>query len=280
MRLKKFKQFILILIEMKKILALLKQIDKRQRLAIAVATIVFFNLSITLLPLRQALFLLPVDILVIYLATFLALLEDINHIEWFVLFVLPIYLLVSILLFYYLLPTGWLTRLPFLVVLSVAGYASLLCVNIFNVGVEKSLPLYRAAFSVSNFLTLLAFFLLFTVLFSFRLHFLLNGFLSLLISWPLLFHNLWAANPKEVLEERIYKFATINGVLLSFAVLVLSFLPIKTNIYALYSVAVVYLLSGLTQEVINETAFKERVREYLIVFAALSVMVFLTISWA
>ena len=264
---------------MKAFFSLLRKVDKRQRLLIAVGIVVGFNLLVILFPLSVAVYLLPLEILIVYLATFLALLEDIEHIEWLVLFILPIYLAVSLVLFYYLLPMRWLTRIPFLVVMGVGMYASMLSVNIFNVGVEKSLPLYRAAYSVSNFLSLLAFFLLFTVLFSFRLHFLLNGFMALLISFPLLFHNLWAANPKAVLEERVYKFATIIAIVLSFFVLALNFMPIKTNIYALYSVAVVYLLSGLTQEIMTDTVFKERVREYLVVFGLLSALIFLTANW-
>ena len=158
-------------------------------------------------------------------------------------------------------------------------YASILSVNIFNVGVEKSLPLYRAAYSVSNFLSLLAFFLLYTVLYSFRLHFLLNTFFGMLLAWPLFFHSVWAANPKSVLEERVYKYATINTILLTGAIFVLNFMPIKTNIYALYTVAIVYLLSGLTQEIMTDTVFKERVREYLIVFFLLTILVFATAAW-
>jgi len=183
------------------------------------------------------------------------------------------------LLFYYLLPVRWLTRIPYLAVLGIGMYASILSVNIFNVGVEKSLPLYRAAYSVSNFLSLLAFFLLYTVLYSFRLHFLLNTFFGMLLAWPLLFHSTWAANPKSVLEERVYKFATIETVLLSGAIFILNFMPIKTNIYALYTVAIIYLLSGLTQEIMTDTVFKERVREYLIVFLLLTILIFATASW-
>ena len=264
---------------MKAIFFLLRKIDKRQRLLMAVAIVVGFNLIVVLFPLSIAVYLLPLEILIVYLSTYIALLEDIEHIEWFVLFILPIYLAVSLVLFYYLLPVRWLTRIPFLAVLGVGMYASMLSVNIFNVGVEKSLPLYRAAYSVSNFLSLLIFFLFFTVLFSFRLHFLLNGFISLLLSWPLLFHNLWAANPKAVLEERVYKFATIIAILLAVAVLALNFMPIRTNIFALYAVAIVYLLSGLTQEIMTNTVFKERVKEYLIVFGMLSLLVFLTANW-
>lgn len=257
----------------------LRQIDKRQRLLIAVGMVVLCNFLIILFPIRVAVYLIVVDVLVIYLATYIALLEDIKNIEWLVLFILPIYLAVSLLLFYYLLPIRWLTRIPYLLVLGIGTYASMLSVNIFNVGVEKSLPLYRAAYSVSNFLSLVSCFLLYTVLYSFRLHYLLNTFLGMIIAWPLLFHIIWSANPKAVLEERIYKFATINTLLLSGMIMILNFAPIKTNIYALYTVGTVYLLSGLTQEIIADTVFKERIREYLVVFILLTILVLLTASW-
>jgi len=257
----------------------LLKIDKRQRLFFAVLTVVLFNFFIILFPLQTAIYFIPINILIVYSATYFALLEDIERIEWVALFILPLYLSTSLLLFYYLLPVRWLTRIPYLAVLAVGMYASMLSVNIFNVGVEKSLPLYRAAYSVSNFLSLLAFFLLYTVLYSFRLHFLLNSFFSILLSWPLFFHCAWAANPKSVLEERVYKYATINTILLSGGVLILNFMPIKTNIYALYTVAIIYLLSGLTQEIMADTVFKERIREYLLVFLALTILVLLTASW-
>jgi hypothetical protein len=263
----------------KRIWGFLSKVDKRQRLVFSVGIVFVGNLLLTLLPLQTALWFIPLDIILVYIATYLALLHDIEHIEWVVLFILPVYLAVSLVLFYYLLPVHWLTRIPYLVVLSITLYASILSENIFNVGVEKSLPLYRAAYSVANFLTLLASFLIFTVLYSFRFNFLVNAFLGLLVAWPLFFHSVWSANPKAVLEERVYKFATINTALLAAAILLLNFVPIKTNIFALYTVTIFYLLSGLTQEIINDTVFRERVREYLIVFGVLSVLVLLSASW-
>jgi len=241
--------------------------------------VILANFFIILFPLQTAVYFLPVNAIVVYLATYLAVLEDIEHIEWVVLFILPIYFATSVLLFYYLLPVRWLTRIPFLAVLGVGMYASMLSVNIFNVGVERSLPLYRAAYSVSNFLSLLSFFLLYTVLYSFRLHFLLNTFIGVLLSWPLLFHSVWSVNPKSVLEERVYKFATINSVLLGGGILILNFVPIKPNIFALYTVAISYLLLGVTQEIMADTVFKERIREYLIVFSLLTALVLATATW-
>ncbi len=254
-------------------------IEKRQRFVMSTALILALNLVLTLFPFSKIIFFLPILAVLVYAATYFALLEDIKHIEWVVLFILPIYFVLSFLLFYYLLPTRWLTRIPYLLVLSIAVYAILLSENIFNVGVEKSLPLYRAAYSITNFTTLLILFFLFTVLFSFRLHFLLNAFFGGVLAWPVFFHAVWIASPKAVLEERVYKFSTILGVLLSAAILILSFLPIKTSVYAIYTVAVSYVLIGVTQETVQDTAFKERIREYLIVFAAMTVLFLLTAQW-
>lgn len=263
----------------KKIYNSFLKIDKRQRFVMAVAVIFITNLVLTHFTFTVVGLLLPIYILIVYGATYFALLEDIEHIEWLVLFILPVFLAVFLLLFYYLLPVRWLTRLPYFFILSVAMYGTLLCENIFNVGVEKSLPLYRAAFSIANFINLVAFFLLFTVLYSFRLHFVINTFIGALLAWPLFFHGIWISNPRAVLEERVYKFATILTLLLSFAMLILNFIPIKTSILAIYTVAITYILLGITQEIIHNTAFKERVREYLIVFAIMTIIMLLSVSW-
>ena len=50
------------------------------------------------------------------------------------------YFCISLLLFYYLLPTRLLTRIPFVILVGVAMYALLLSENIFNVGVDRTLP--------------------------------------------------------------------------------------------------------------------------------------------
>ncbi len=257
----------------------IRKASKRQRFVYATLLIVGANSLLTLLPFQVAIYLVPLLLVMVYAATYMALLEEIEQIEWVVLFILPVYFSVSMFFFYYLLPDRLFAKVPYFLALSVGTYAVLLSENIFNVGVEKSLPLYRAAFSVANFLTLVVFFLMYTVLLSFRLHFLFNAFFGALISWPLFFHGIWMSSPKAVLEERIYKFATVLTILLSFAVLVLNFMPIKTSIFALYNVAVAYVLLGITQEIIQDTVFRERIREYLIVFSLMTVLVLLTAGW-
>ncbi len=264
----------------KKIFNFFRSIPKRKRFVIALVAIVVPTVSLTLLPFSTMLFFIPFLAAFVYGATYLALLEDVSHIEWVVLFIPPIYFCIFFLLFYYLLPVRWLTRIPFMVILSVALYAIFLSENIFNVGVEKSLPLYRAAYSVSNFIMLLAFLFLFTVLYSLRQHYLVNMFFGGLLAWPLFFHAIWTASPKSVLEERVYKFSTISTILLSFAILILNFIPIKTSIYALYTVAVAYMLTGVTQEIVQNTAFREHIRAYIIMVGAMTILILLTAQWS
>jgi len=64
---------------------------------------------------------------------------------------MPIVLSIAFYMFYFLFPVRWITRIPFIALYAIAIYATLLCSNIFSIGVEKSLQLYRAAFSI-NFL--------------------------------------------------------------------------------------------------------------------------------
>lgn len=257
----------------------LRRIDKRRRLFMSVLLIGISFFLLTLLPFSKVLFLLPLLLIIVYLGTYVAVLEGINNIEWIVLFILPLYFCTSFLLFYYLLPTRLLTRIPFVIIVMVGMYALLLSENIFNVGVDRTLPLYRAAYSISNFFTLIILFFVFTVLFSFRFHFALTAFIGGLVAFPVMFHGLWSSSPKSVLEERVLKFSGIIASLLSIALLLFGFLPVKTNISSLYAISIAYVLIGITQEVIQDTAFRERVREYVFVFAGMTVLIFSAASW-
>ncbi|MFA6006002.1 MAG: hypothetical protein WC775_06010 [Patescibacteria group bacterium] len=264
----------------KRLLAFLIKIDKRQRMVAAVGITLVSQMIMTLYPFGQVIWFIPLMGILVYIATYVALLEDVEHIEFITLFVLPVYFVMVFLLFFYLLPTRWLTRIPYMLVLSIVLYAILLCENIFNVGVEKSLPLYRAAYSVANFMTLLVLFFMFTVIFSFRLHFLLNAFFGGVFAWPLVFQGIWIASPKAVLEERVYKFATIVSVMLSLAILILNFMPIAPSVFAIFTVSIAYALLGIVQETVQDTVFHERIRGYIVVLAVMTVLVFLSAQWS
>ena len=125
------------------------QIDKRLRFVIGSLFLTGIMLVATFFFFDKAFIFLPLLALASYLVVYFALVEDIEKIEWIMLFFMPIVISIAFYIFYFLFPIRWLTRIPFLTVYAIFIYASLLCSNIFNVGVEKSLQLYRAAYSVN-----------------------------------------------------------------------------------------------------------------------------------
>ena len=127
------------------------RIDKRLRLVISVLILGLVMLISTFFNFDNAIFFLPVFIITTYFLSYFSLLEGIKKIGWFGLFLMPELITLFFYLFYFLFPGRWLTRLPFIFIYEISIYATLLCANIFNVGVEKNLQLYRAAFSINFF---------------------------------------------------------------------------------------------------------------------------------
>ncbi len=136
---------------MKKVLKKFLKIEKRVRLVTASLVLSALMLLTTFFFFDKALIFIPLLIIASYFFTFFAIIEGIEKIEWFTLFVIPVILTLSFYLFYFLFPVRWLTRIPFIILYGISIYANLLASNIFNVKMEKSLQLYRAAFSVNFF---------------------------------------------------------------------------------------------------------------------------------
>src|SRR3990167_10539667 len=150
------------------------KIDKRLRLVISVLILGLLMLISTFFNFDKATFFLPIFITATYFLSYFSLLEGIKKIGWFGLFLMPELVTLFFYLFYFLFPGRWLTRLPFIFIYEISIYGVLLCANIFNVGVEKNLQLYRAAFSINFFYQALVSFLFYNVLFSFKYNFFLN----------------------------------------------------------------------------------------------------------
>ncbi len=213
-----------------------------------------------------------------YLLTYFSILEGIEKIEWLMLFLMPVLFAVSFYVFYFLFPVRWLTRVPFILVFGFCMYALLLTSNIFNVGVEKSLQLYRAAFSVNYFLQTLLVFLLMNVIFSFRIIFFANGVAVFLATFPLALQLLWSVKPKITYDRSIGRYAFLISFILMEVAMILSFIPLKTYIFALYLTAIYYSLSGLIYHYLDEKLFKQTIREYIIVLVFVTAIVLFTLQ--
>lgn len=255
------------------------RIDKRYRFVISTVILTAIMLVSTFFSFGSGLIFIPLLFIVSYLLTYFSLLEGIKDMGWFGLFLMPVIITLSFYFFYFLFPARWLTRLPFISLYAISIYAMLLCSNIFNVGVEKNLQLYRAAFSVNFFYHAVSSFFIFNLLFSFQQVFLLNTIVVGAAGFILSLHLFWTIHLNKDLGKEIIQYATLVAIVLAELAILISFLPLKIPIYALFLTASYYSLSGLIYNYLDQRLFKETAREYLIVLIFVGIIAILSLSW-
>lgn len=260
-------------------LRIFSRVEKRQRFIIATLLLTLTVLSSSFLNFSEVRYFIFVVAAVSYLLTFFSILEGISKVEWLMLFVVPVYFTISLILFYFLLPVRWLTRLPFVLIYAISIYALLLSSNIINVGVVKTLQLFRAAFSINFLYLTITSYLVFNLILSFKLSFVYNFFLVMILSFPLVLQFLWSIEPKDNLERQLLKYSFLISFILAQGVYLLSFMPIRTTIFALFLTASFYSLLGLFQAYLEERLFKERIREFVFVIIFVFIIVILSAKW-
>lgn len=255
-------------------------IPKRVRIVASTLFMTGLLLVTTFFPFTESwYYFIPLIIVTSYLATYIAIFEGIDGVEWYMLFIMPVLLTLALYLFFSLLPVRWLTRLPYLVLFSLTYYAILLTSNIFNIGVEKSLQLFRAAFSVNYLFQTFMVFLLMLVTLSFKQNFFVNA-LSVAIFTSLLAAQLfWTVNPNDTLQKEVVRYGNGVGLLMTELAIILSFLPLKTNVAALVCAATYYTISGIIYHHLDGRLYKNVAREYIFVFACVIFIAMLTLQW-
>lgn len=254
-------------------------IEKRIRFVISTIGLAVLLLISTFFFFDKASLFLPLLILASYGATFFSLYEGIEKIEWYMLFIMPALLSVAMYLFYFLFPVRWLTRIPFILIYSISMYAMLLSSNIFNVGVEKNLQLYRAGFSVNYFIQTMVFFLFGNVLASFHWGFLANAMIFSLLSFAMSLQLYWSIRLDMHLRKEVLNHAWLTALLVGEGSLLLSFLPLQESIFALVVSVLYYCTAGLTHLHLDERLFKHSIREYATILIVILAILFLSLSW-
>lgn len=255
------------------------RIPKRYRFVLSVGLVAFVLLTSTFFFFTESFFFLPLLIVLTYFMTYFSIIEGVEKVEWFSLFIIPVVLTIAFYTFFFLFPARWITRLPFIIVYGVSYYAVLLCMNIFNVGVEKSLQLYRAAFSVNFFYQTLIVFLVYSGIFSFRLNFIENALVTGGVAFLLSLQLFWTVKLNPILDRGLILMAFVVAVLMAEVATVFSFIPLKPTIFALILGAIYYSIGGLLSKHLDDSLFKETVREYIVVLGFTTLIALLTISW-
>lgn len=253
-------------------------VEKRIRTILATGILTLGLFIATMFSFGQWWIVLPILCLLTFIAVYFALLEGIEGIEWLTLFIIPLVLSISFYLFYFLFPARWITRIPLLIVYACLMYAIILTSNIFNVGAEKSLQLYRAAFSINYLSQIFIIFILSNVILSFKLHFLLTTLSVGLILFPFGIQMLWSLKPQITLNVKIIPLAALVAYLVVQIILVSSFITIPSSMIALLITATYYCLIGLMYHWLEERLFPQTIREYVTVLTIMLIITILTIG--
>ncbi len=259
--------------------ALFSRIGKRKRFIIATFLMTIIVLIPTFFSFSDARYALPFILIIVYFMTFFSILDGITKHEWVTLFIAPVYFTLVISLFFFFLPQRWLTRLPFVLIYTVSIYAISLSQNIFNVGVLKSLQLFRAAFSVNYLFLTVSAYLAFSLILSFRLSFLENFLLVGLAVFPLTLQFLWSINPKDQIERRHIGLSALISLLIAESALLFSFLPLTSAVLALFLTGLFYGINGIMYAYLQEMLFRQRVREYIFVIVFVTLIAYFSLRW-
>lgn len=217
--------------------------------------------------------------LLTYVGSAVVLRRDLKGIEFVTLLTLPTLFTAAVTLFYFLLPTRWITRIPIASLYILGMYALLLTENIYNVAAERSIALLRAAHTVGFLLTLITYFLLLSTVFALRENALFTTGMVMLISAPLVFQILWAIELSEKASSKLLHLTTALTVLFTQFTWVLSFWPVKTSIKALLLTTIFYSVTGLAQQFLVERMYKKTVIEFASVSIIVGIIFVITTNW-
>lgn len=254
-------------------------ISKRQKFVISAILLSLGLLTIQLTNISwryQAILALTI---LTYLLSAWSLREGLSGIEWFTVLILPTLFTAGVGLFYFLLPSTWLTRLPVCILYGFGLYALFLTENIFSVAAIRSIQLFRAANAVGFLLTLLTAFFLYDTILSFRLPFWLNFVLVFLTSLPLFLQGLWSVNLEEKMGSQIWFYSLALSLIVGEGALALSFWPVTVSAGSLALITAMYVVLGLTQHHLSQRLFRRTVNEYLTVGLIVLAVIILTTHW-
>ena len=186
-------------------------------------------------------------------------------------------------LFSALLPTNWINLLLLTIFFGGILYVMFLAENVFLVAIGyRTVPLYRAAYTVSLILILLVSFFVFNSLFSFRLPFWGNMLGSMFLALLIFAYQYWAVAIElsdDGKEKGKWPYILVPTLLLTEFAGILSFWPVGIFKGSVYLVAAIYAISGLLQAEIRDRLFRGVVLTYGYIGVAVALAIILATSW-
>lgn len=271
-----FKKFIQIWRKVKKKSSFLFNIPKRQKFIISViilSLILFFSEQVFGKGGIYIAFLLSIftDVLL-----FWAIRRDLKDNFSPQVFILPFFYTLACALFYFLIPVRFITRVGMTSLYALGLYSLLLSENIFIVSSIRTIALLSSARTVSFIVTLLSFFFMANVVFTFHFNVFVTLILILAFSFPLILHSIWTHTLDNNFRSQI-GWIFLIAVCLVEITLALWFWPSTPTIIALFLTGLFYILVGISQIWLDKRLFKGVMWEYIWV-AVIVFLVFVTFS--
>lgn len=254
-------------------------LTKRQKISISS---ILLALGITLISVvgeENKLPLLSLVVLGSYFLSLWSIYDRFSVFELVSLFVLPVTLTLSFGLFLSQLEVSNGTIFILAVVYIVAMYTILLSENIFNVSVERNIPLVRAARTVGYLTTLFVAFAFFSLFFGLGLNNFVFAVASAVAGVLFFVQGYWQIELKETDTGKLISFSLTAGLITGEMALALSFWPLTPPKLGIALTATVYVLLGLIQHYVKENLNRRTVLEYLFVAAGVVLLLVLTTSW-
>lgn len=252
---------------------------KRQQFVIITGALTAVLMLTQLVPLDFRYPMVGVLAILSYLLCAFGLREDLKGHEWVTLLILPSFFTAAVAVFYFLLPTRWLTRLPIVALYAVGMYALLLTENIYNVAAARTIALLRAAHSVGFLLTLATFFLLVQTILAYRFSGWVNALLVGAVTYPLTIQILWATNLETQIGKSVKELTLVVSLVCIEIAWIFSLWPVRTTLLALFLTTIFYGLVGMGQQYLSDRLYKRTVWEFFGVVAIVFAILLLTINW-
>lgn len=186
-------------------------------------------------------------------------------------------------LFSALLPVYWLNFMILSLFFGVILYAMFLTENVFLVAIGyKTVPLYRAAYTVSFIMVLLTSFFLFDSLFSYKFPFWGNMLITMFLGILIFLYQYWAVAiglSDDGHQKGKWPYILIPALLLVELSGILSFWPVGIFKGSIYLVAAIYIIIGLLQAEIRDRLFRGVVLTYSYIGVAVVLAIIMVTNW-
>jgi hypothetical protein len=255
------------------------EINKRQKFILVSVTLTLVLIATQLVDVSLRFQTIGFLTVLTILLSIFALWGELSGVKYFLLLLLPAYFVAGASLFYFLLPSRWLTRVPFALAFGVSFYLLMLTANIFNVAAIRTIALLRAAYAVGLLFSLLATFFLCNVLFSFHLPSYAIAAGVAVIVFPLYLVGLWSYELDDFVSKKVFRYTVVFTLASMEVAVAFSFWPIVAVNSALAMATIMYMVLGLSQFAFQDRLKPRQVWEHLAVAMAVFIVIVISTHW-